>query len=167
MRIRLHTSRSLEPDCPVLPSSVACAFPRRVASRSRPRAHTALTRRAITSNDLGGVSGSRCRRHGIGDNRAAISGYLERGILLHDFALARCADFGHDFLVAYSCRGRGICSRCITRHTVETAARLTDHVSPHPTSSSISAPLGGRPRSALRTKATHEHTLRAKVPEEA
>ena len=28
--------------------------------------------------------------------------YLECGILAHGFARARCADCGHDFLVAYS-----------------------------------------------------------------
>ncbi len=32
---------------------------------------------------------------------------LEYGILAHDFARARCADFGHDFFVAFSCKGRG------------------------------------------------------------
>ena len=35
--------------------------------------------------------------------------YLECGILAHGFARARCADCGHDFLIAYSCKGRDIC----------------------------------------------------------
>jgi hypothetical protein len=31
--------------------------------------------------------------------------YLECGILAHGFARARCAECGHDFLIAYSCKG--------------------------------------------------------------
>lgn len=57
--------------------------------------------------------------------------YLECGTLAHGFARARCADCGHDYLVAYSCKGRGICPSCTTRRMVETAAHLTDHVFPH------------------------------------
>ena len=56
--------------------------------------------------------------------------YLECGILAHGFARARCPDCGHDFIVAYSCKGRGICPSCTTRRMVETAAHLTDHVFP-------------------------------------
>ena len=56
--------------------------------------------------------------------------YLECGILSHGFARARCPDCGHDFIVAYSCKGRGICPSCTTRRMVETAAHLTDHVFP-------------------------------------
>ena len=56
--------------------------------------------------------------------------YLECGILAHGFARARCPDCGHDFLVAYSCKGRGICPSCTTRRMVETAAHLVDHVFP-------------------------------------
>ena len=57
--------------------------------------------------------------------------YLECGILAHGFARARCPDCGHDFIVAYSCKGRGICPSCTTRRMVETAAHLVDHVFPH------------------------------------
>jgi len=59
--------------------------------------------------------------------------YLECGILAHGFARARCGDCGdcgHDFLVAYSCKGRGVCPSCTTRRMVETAAYLADHVIP-------------------------------------
>ena len=54
--------------------------------------------------------------------------YLECGI----FARARCNDCGHDYFVAYSRKGRGVCSSCNTRRMVETAAHLTDHVSSPP-----------------------------------
>jgi DNA-directed RNA polymerase subunit RPC12/RpoP len=56
--------------------------------------------------------------------------YLECGILAHGFARARCAECGHDFLVAYSCKGRGVCPSCNTRRMAETAAHLVDHVFP-------------------------------------
>lgn len=38
--------------------------------------------------------------------------YLTCGILTNGFARARCDHCGHDFLVAFSCKGRGICSAC-------------------------------------------------------
>jgi hypothetical protein len=56
--------------------------------------------------------------------------YLECGILAHGFARARCGQCGHDFLIAFSCKGRGVCPACNTRRMVETAAHLTDHVLP-------------------------------------
>jgi len=56
--------------------------------------------------------------------------YLDCGILAHGFARARCADCGHDFLIAYSCKCRGVCPSCTTRRMVETAAHLADHVIP-------------------------------------
>lgn len=59
-----------------------------------------------------------------------LRGFLSCGILAHGFARARCGGCGHDFLVAFSCKGRGICPACTTRRMVETAARLVDHVFP-------------------------------------
>jgi hypothetical protein len=56
--------------------------------------------------------------------------YLDCGILARGFARARCTGCGHDFLIAFSCKGRGICPSCNTRRMVETAAHLVDHVFP-------------------------------------
>lgn len=56
--------------------------------------------------------------------------YLECGILAHGFARARCGQCGHDFLIAFSCKGRGVCPSCNARRMVETAAHLTDRVLP-------------------------------------
>ena len=76
-------------------------------------------------------------RHDYGQGRSApaltereFRRYLECGILAHGFARARCADCGHDFIVAYSCKGRGVCPSCTTRRMAETAAHLVDHVFP-------------------------------------
>jgi hypothetical protein len=59
-----------------------------------------------------------------------LRGYLTCGILAHGFARARCAGCGHDFLVAFSCKNRGICPSCTTRRMAETAAHLIEHVFP-------------------------------------
>jgi len=56
--------------------------------------------------------------------------FLECGILAHGFARARCDACGHDFLIAFSCKGRGVCPSCNTRRMAETAAHLADHVLP-------------------------------------
>jgi hypothetical protein len=37
------------------------------------------------------------------------------GILAHAFARARCGGCGYDFLIAYSCKGRGVYPSCNTR----------------------------------------------------
>ena len=37
---------------------------------------------------------------------------LECGILAYGFARARCGRCGHDFLIAFSCKGRGVCPSC-------------------------------------------------------
>ena len=62
--------------------------------------------------------------------RQAFRKYLECGIFAHGFARAWCDDCRHDYFVAYSCKGRGVCPSCNTRRMVETAAHLTDHVFP-------------------------------------
>jgi hypothetical protein len=56
--------------------------------------------------------------------------YLECGVLAHGFARARCSDCGHDFLIAFSCKGRGVCPSCNARRMVATAAHLTEHILP-------------------------------------
>jgi len=57
--------------------------------------------------------------------------YLKCGILAHGFARARCSSCGYDFLVAFSCKGRGACPSCSAKRMAETAAHLVDHVFPH------------------------------------
>ena len=55
--------------------------------------------------------------------------YLKCGLLCYGFARARCT-CGNEFLVAFSCKGHGICPSCNARRMVETAAHLVDHVFP-------------------------------------
>ncbi|MCA1789982.1 MAG: transposase zinc-binding domain-containing protein [Thioalkalivibrio sp.] len=56
--------------------------------------------------------------------------FLECGILAHGFARARCGDCGHEFLIAFSCKGRGVCPACNTRRMAETATHLANHILP-------------------------------------
>ncbi|MBW2737108.1 MAG: transposase zinc-binding domain-containing protein [Deltaproteobacteria bacterium] len=42
----------------------------------------------------------------------------------------RCKDCGHEQLVAFSCKGRGLCPSCQGRRMAETAARLTEALLP-------------------------------------
>jgi hypothetical protein len=57
-------------------------------------------------------------------------GYLECGILAYGFARARCEECGHERLIAFSCKSRGVCPSCSARRMCEVAAHLTDHVLP-------------------------------------
>ena len=57
--------------------------------------------------------------------------FLECGILAHGFLRLRCGDCGHDKLVAFSCKRRGLCPSCGARRMAQTAAHLVDHVIPH------------------------------------
>jgi hypothetical protein len=56
--------------------------------------------------------------------------YPRCGILAHGFARVRCTDCGHDRLLAFSCKGRGVCPSCNVRRMAEVAAHLTDEVMP-------------------------------------
>jgi len=57
--------------------------------------------------------------------------YLRCGIPAHGFARVRCTDCGHDRLLAFSCKGRGVCPSCNAQHMAEVAVHLTDEVIPH------------------------------------
>ena len=47
--------------------------------------------------------------------------YLECGVLRHGFAQVRCEACHESMLVAFSCKGRGLCPSCAARRSVETA----------------------------------------------
>jgi hypothetical protein len=56
--------------------------------------------------------------------------YLRCGILAHGFARIRCDACAAERLVAFSCKGRGVCPSCNASRMVGVAAHLTDHVLP-------------------------------------
>jgi len=59
-----------------------------------------------------------------------LRGYLECGLLCFGFARAVCMTCRTGFVVAFSCKGRGVCPSCNGRHMSQTAAHLVDHVIP-------------------------------------
>ena len=88
-----------------------------------------------------GVDGSRGSRIGAsgdapeGTSRPAhvereFRRYLECGTLAHGFARARCGDCGHTVLIAFSCKGYGVCPSCNARRMAEVAAQLVEQVFP-------------------------------------
>jgi len=108
-----------------LPATVACKL-----SRS-----TAYDRRLPLTQLRGLLRTPRISNYRARQKRSAgfrrISIAIHKcGILAHGFARARCGECGHDYLIAYSCKGRGVCPSCTTRRMVETAAHLADHVIP-------------------------------------
>jgi hypothetical protein len=56
--------------------------------------------------------------------------YLTCGILCFGFGRTRCASCGQGFVVAFSCKGRGVCPSCNGRRMAQTAAHLVDRVIP-------------------------------------
>ena len=66
----------------------------------------------------------------FGNGVRGLRRFLECGILAYGFARARCDECGHDLLIAFSCKGRGVRPSCNTRRMAETAAHLVDHVLP-------------------------------------
>jgi hypothetical protein len=56
--------------------------------------------------------------------------YLRCGIFAHGFLRCHCDTCGHDLLVAFSCKSRGICPSCTGRRMANTGAHLVDRVLP-------------------------------------
>ena len=62
--------------------------------------------------------------------RDELRGYLRCGVFAHGFVRARCEACQHELLVAFSCKGRGVCPSCAGRRMNEVAAHLVDRVLP-------------------------------------
>lgn len=63
-----------------------------------------------------------------------LEAYLRCGILAHGFARVVCDRCKLEHLVAFSCKGRGICPSCTTRRMNDTAAHLVEDVATQCTS---------------------------------
>ena len=57
--------------------------------------------------------------------------FLTCGVAAHGFVRLHCFACGHDRVLPFSCKRRGICSSCDGRRMAETAANLADGVIPH------------------------------------
>ena len=62
--------------------------------------------------------------------RDGLETFLRCGVFAHGFLRAHCDECGNDLLVAFSCKGRGICPSCAGRRMANTAAHLVDRVLP-------------------------------------
>ena len=62
--------------------------------------------------------------------RREIEAFLRCGVLAHGVARVHCDGCGADDVVAFSCKGRGICPSCGAARMVDTAAWLCDAVLP-------------------------------------
>jgi Putative transposase/Transposase zinc-binding domain len=91
--------------------------------------------------------------------------YLGCGILAKGFACAHCEGCNKDFLIAFSCKGRGICPSCNTRTMVETATNLVENLIPSVPNRQwvISFPL--RIRHYLQTQTILQEVLRIVIDE--
>lgn len=56
--------------------------------------------------------------------------FLDCGVLAHGFLRVHCDACGQDRVVAFSCKGRAVCSSCGGRKMADTAAHLVDRVLP-------------------------------------
>jgi len=58
----------------------------------------------------------------------AVARYLDCGIFENGFARLHCGGCRRDVLVAFSCKGRGLCPSCGAKRGAATAARLCEEV---------------------------------------
>jgi hypothetical protein len=93
------------------------------------------------------------------------TGYLGCGILAKGFAYARCEDCRQEVLIAFSCKGRGICPSCNARAMVETAANLIENVVPQIPVRQFVMSFPMRIRHYLETHAILQSVLRIVVEE--
>ncbi len=56
--------------------------------------------------------------------------FMDCGVLAHGFLRVHCDLCGKDRVVAFSCKGRAVCSSCCGRRMADTAAHLVDRVLP-------------------------------------
>jgi hypothetical protein len=70
------------------------------------------------------------RRYGFwrGILDGVVARYLDCGIFERGFARIRCPDCATEFLLAFSCKGRGLCPSCGAKRAAEFAAFLQDEV---------------------------------------
>ena len=91
--------------------------------------------------------------------RRELAALLDCGILARGFARVRCKGCGDDLLVAFSCKGRGICPSCGGRRMADTAAHLVDRVLPRvPVRQWVSLPFIA-PTSAIPKTRGHDHAF--------
>ena len=59
---------------------------------------------------------------------AAIAAFLDCGDLHAGFTRLHCPDCGHEFLLAFTCKQRGLCASCHQRRTLIEGALIADEI---------------------------------------
>lgn len=62
------------------------------------------------------------------ETAAAINAFLDCGDLHAGFTRLHCPDCGHEFLLAFSCKQRGLCASCHQRRTLTEGAFVADEI---------------------------------------
>ncbi len=113
------------------PGAAARALP--PSYQRREPAKTALYQ-IVTDNLEQFLADARERtEHGAGYPRFVereLERFLECGLLRNGFVRVRCASCADEKLVAFSCKGRGVCPSCTSRRMADAAAHLVDNVLP-------------------------------------
>jgi hypothetical protein len=117
---RRARERTFEP-CTPLPSGYV------------PRRPTETVLFALVRDHLGGFLAHARETYDRGLPRyveQAFRAYLECGIFSHGFLRFHCDGCHQDLLVAFACKGRGICPSCGARRMCNSAAQIVDRVLP-------------------------------------
>lgn len=116
-----------------MPASALCAQSKQATAYRRRRPE-----RTVLCHAVQGDVETWLERTGEGGEGSPVPAWVERefrsfldcGIFARGFACTRCSDCGRDFLIASSCKGRGVCPSCNTRRMAEVAAHLVENVFP-------------------------------------
>ena len=87
-------------------------------------------------------------------------GYFKCGILAHGFARTYCANCRGDFIVAFSCKKRGVCPSCNTKHMIFITLHLLEEVLPKLPLRQWVLSVPKWLRYHLRTRTSEEQTLK-------
>lgn len=91
--------------------------------------------------------------------------YLGCGILANGFACAFCDNCLREYIIGFSCKGRGICPSCNTRAMAETAASLVENLIPCVPVRQFVISFPKRIRHYLQTHSIQQTVLRIVVDE--
>jgi hypothetical protein len=68
--------------------------------------------------------------HALAERYLRLEAFLDCGLLCRGFARVRCSACDESRLVAFSCKGRGVCPSCLGRRMCATSANLVERVLP-------------------------------------
>lgn len=111
------------------PGAAAAPLPRTY----RPRQPRATVLHRVVRENLETFLAEGVERSGSGEGypyyvEKEFRGYLLCGDLSRGFGRGRCSSCGHEILVGFSCKNRGLCPSCTTRRMSDEAAYLVSSI---------------------------------------